>query len=43
VPNDSAIATPDSQFKWGRNGADMAYILYQVPVMVAFHAADMLP
>jgi hypothetical protein len=44
VPNDSAItAQPDSQFKWGRNGADMAYILYQVPVMVAFHAADMLP
>jgi hypothetical protein len=44
VPNDSAItARPDSQFEWGRNGADMAYILYQVPVMVAFHAADMLP
>ncbi|MGZ8265409.1 MAG: hypothetical protein ACXWUI_14830, partial [Burkholderiales bacterium] len=43
VPNDSAITTPDSQFKWGRNGADMAYILYQVSVMVAFHAADMLP
>jgi hypothetical protein len=44
VPNDSAItAQPDSQFRWGRNGADMAYILYQVPVMVAFHAADMLP
>jgi hypothetical protein len=44
VPNDSAItALPDSQFKWGRNGADMAYIFYQVPVMVAFHAADMLP
>lgn len=32
----------DSQFVWGRNAADMAYILYQVPVMVAFHAADML-
>jgi hypothetical protein len=44
VPDDSAItAQPDSQFEWGRNGADMAYILYQVPVMVAFHAADMLP
>ena len=43
VPDESAITTPDSQFKWGRNGADMAYILYQVPVMVAFHAADMLP
>ncbi|HEX2929697.1 MAG TPA: hypothetical protein VHV54_08295, partial [Candidatus Binatia bacterium] len=36
------IALPDSQFQWGRNAADMAYILYQVPVMVAFHAADML-
>ena len=44
VPDDSAItAAPDSQFKWGRNAADMAYIFYQVPVMVAFHAADMLP
>jgi hypothetical protein len=32
----------DSQFQWGRNAADMAYIMYQVPVMVAFHAADML-
>jgi hypothetical protein len=32
----------DKQFVWGRNAADMAYILYQVPVMVAFHAADML-
>lgn len=44
VPDDSEItAEPDREFKWGRNAADMAYILYQVPVMVAFHAADMLP
>lgn len=44
VPDDTDIvAPPDSQFEWGRNAADMAYILYQVPVMVAFHAADMLP
>jgi hypothetical protein len=43
VPDDTAITPPDSQFKWGRNAADMGYILYQVPVMVAFHAADMLP
>ncbi len=44
VPDESAItAQPDSQFRWGRNGADVAYIFYQVPVMVAFHAADMLP
>jgi hypothetical protein len=34
---------PDDEFEWGRNAADMAYILYQAPVMVAFHAADMLP
>ena len=34
---------PDNQFGWGENAADMAYILYQVPVMVAFHGADMLP
>lgn len=44
APDDTSItALPDSQFKWGRNAADMAYIFYQVPVMVAFHAADMLP
>lgn len=34
--------SPDNQFVWGQNAADMAYILYQVPVMVAFHAGDML-
>jgi hypothetical protein len=27
---------------WGRNAADLAYILYQKPVMVAVHARDML-
>lgn len=32
----------DIKFAWGRNAADMAYILYQLPVMVAFHGADML-
>ncbi len=32
----------DEELTWGLNAADMAYILYQVPVMVAFHAADML-
>jgi hypothetical protein len=36
------MQAPDSLLAWGRNAADMAYILYQVPVMVAFHAADML-
>lgn len=33
---------PDHGIGWGANAADMAYILYQDPVMVAFHAADML-
>ncbi len=33
---------PDSEIEWGSNAADMAYILYQVPVMVAFHTQDML-
>ncbi|MEM6272564.1 MAG: hypothetical protein AAF998_24340 [Bacteroidota bacterium] len=28
--------------KWGRNAANMAYILYQDPVRVAVHAADMI-
>jgi hypothetical protein len=39
----TSMGEPDNKFQWGRNAADMAYILYQVPVMVAFHAADMLP
>ncbi len=44
VPSVATITDPsDVKFEWGRNAADMAYILYQVPVMVAFHAADMLP
>lgn len=34
--------SPDRAVSWGANSADMAYILYQDPVMVAFHAADML-
>lgn len=38
----TSMQAPDNQVAWGRNAADMAYILYQVPVMVAFHAADML-
>ncbi|HEX3250162.1 MAG TPA: hypothetical protein VHS05_12095 [Pyrinomonadaceae bacterium] len=43
VPDLGVMIDPDKDFIWGRNAADMAYILYQVPVMVAFHAADMLP
>ena len=41
-PGSGITESPDNLFIWGRNAADMAYILYQVPVMVAFHAADML-
>jgi hypothetical protein len=42
-PPATAIATqPDSAVHWGANAADMAYILYQVPVMVAVHAERML-
>jgi hypothetical protein len=33
---------PDNGIGWGNNAADMAYILYRVPVMVAFHAGDLL-
>jgi hypothetical protein len=33
---------PDRNIRWGSNAADMAYILFQVPVMVAIHAANML-
>jgi hypothetical protein len=38
----------DLQIRWNSNGhsvdaADLAYILYQVPVLVAVHAAEMLP
>jgi hypothetical protein len=40
--------TEDLQIKWNSGGnavdaADLAYILYQVPVLVAVHAAEMLP
>ncbi len=38
IPEES----PDKQIEWGTNAADMAYILYQTPVMVAVHADDML-
>jgi hypothetical protein len=34
----------DRQLTWGRqiNAADLAYILYQAPVLVAVHAREML-
>ena len=28
--------------RWGRNAADMAFVLYQQPVMIAVHAKEML-
>ncbi|OGO38580.1 MAG: hypothetical protein A2W35_11185 [Chloroflexi bacterium RBG_16_57_11] len=34
---------PDKAVVWGANAADMAYILFQVPVMVAIHADELLP
>ena len=35
----------DKNLKWNKdmNAAELAYVLYQVPVMVAVHAAEMLP
>jgi hypothetical protein len=35
----------DRQFRWNENtnAADVAYVLYQLPVLVAVHAAEMLP
>jgi hypothetical protein len=35
----------DKALKWNKNAsaADLAYMLYQAPVMVAVHAAEMLP
>lgn len=42
APATNITAGPDKHIGWNANGADMAYILYQVPVMVAVHADDML-
>jgi hypothetical protein len=38
-------ANEDKGIKWSNNSnaADIAYILYQVPVLVAVHASEMLP
>ena len=35
-------AGADSGVQWGANAADMAYILYQEPVMVGVHGRNML-
>lgn len=42
-PLNSLPAGPNpDQVQWNSNAADQAYILYQKPVMVAFHAREML-
>ena len=35
----------DSRFRWraATDSAELAYILYQVPVLMAVHASEMLP
>jgi hypothetical protein len=42
IPCTSIRATATSP-KWGTNSAEMAYILYQMPVIFARHAREMLP
>jgi len=42
TPTTNITASPDKDIRWGANAADMAYILYQAPVMVAVHADEML-
>ena len=42
TPTTSISEDPDAKILWGANAADMAYILYRVPVMVAVHADDIL-
>jgi hypothetical protein len=41
-PATSITTEPDRSVAWGASAAEMAYILHQAPVMVAFHARDML-
>jgi hypothetical protein len=36
------LLTPALKSQWGRDSADMAFILYQKPVMIAVHAKEML-
>jgi hypothetical protein len=44
-PEELAQHLEDKQLRWDRNtnAADVAYVLYQLPVLVAVHAAEMLP
>jgi hypothetical protein len=39
LPENTSVPGP---VQWGANSADMAYILYQKPMMVAVHAREML-
>ena len=46
-PNDQSVPpnneiTNENSIKWNNNSADLAYILYQKPVMIAIHAREML-
>jgi hypothetical protein len=42
-PKFKKVGSPElTQHTWGRNSAQMAYILFQTPVMVAVHATEML-
>jgi hypothetical protein len=42
APTTAITEAPDSLVAWGTDAAAMAYVTFQVPAMVAFHAADML-
>jgi hypothetical protein len=42
APPTAITSLPDSAVRWGSNAADMAYILFRAPVMVAVHAESML-
>jgi hypothetical protein len=42
APTTNITEAPDAGVDWGANAADMAYVLHQVPAMIAVHAADML-
>jgi hypothetical protein len=42
APSTDITDPPDANVAWGTDAAGMAYVLHQVPVMVAVHAADML-
>ena len=44
-PDELSQHLEDKQVQWNRhtNAADVAYILYQLPVLVAVHGAEMLP